>query len=532
MNKNLRRLRSTLAILVVGAAALAGCSTAGGESGASGSMTAASGVLGDQGDGGTPVSGGTLTFASYAPVTSLDPARTQPSGSTGGTEMAAVYDVLMRYDTGSRSFQPQLAESLEEGPDALTWTMKLRGGVTFSDGSRFDAAAVVASIDRYNQRRGSNSQLFQRTVRTIEATDPSTVVFTLNQPWHTFPAMLAQGHGMIVAPTSQQGDRFDPIGAGPFTVVGLEPQQELLLQARPDYWGGTPALDRLKFVAIAGEQPKIDALATGGVDMAFLRNAETVNQAKTQFPGVVETINMGMVGQLNAAPGRPAADPRVRQAIAHAIDPQILDQRARGGEGLPGADMFQPWSKWHGAVAGTGPDTAKAKELLEQARADGFDGKLTYVGINDPDAQQLALAVQAQLNAVGFDAALEFVGSTTVMVKRLYADRNYDMASGAFSASEVAPEIRLFSALHSSSSNNILGYASPRMDELIDNVLTAPDESAKRAVIDDIQTLVNADQPFLSWGAASTYVAWSPDVYRTNPTIDGIVLLDKAFKKK
>ncbi|QCQ92743.1 ABC transporter substrate-binding protein [Rhodococcus sp. SGAir0479] len=533
MSKYSRRVSRMLAMVAIGAVALTGCANAEGDSqdDSSGATTTAYGILGDQGDGGTPVSGGTLSFASYAPVTSLDPTVTQPAGATGGTEMAAVYDVLMRYDTGSRTFEPQLAKSFEESPDFLTWTLKLRDGVTFSDGSPLDANAVVASINRYNQRRGANSQVYTQMVKSTEARDASTVVFTLNQPWRTFPAMLAYGHGMIVAPSSQQGDKFTPIGAGPYTVVNLQPQQELQLKARPDYWGGAPNLEGLKFVAIAGEQPKIDALKTNGIDAIYLRNAETVNAAKAEFPGYIETTSMSMVGQLNGAPGRPAADPRVRQAIAFAVDPEVLNQRVRAGEGMPGSDMFQPWSEWFGGTEGISPDAAKAKELLDQAKADGYNGKLTYVGVNDPDAQQLALAVQAQLNSIGFDVSLETTSSITDMVKRLYIDRNYDMSYGAYSIADVAPEIRLFSSLSSTSTNNILGYKSPEMDALLAKVLSAPDETAKRDAIVEIQKLVNNDQPFLSWGAGVNYIAWSDKVYRANPTVDGIILFDKAFKK-
>ncbi|WP_280418445.1 ABC transporter substrate-binding protein [Nocardia carnea] len=532
MSKHPRRLGPTLAIALAAALALAGCaSTESSRDSGSTAAPAASGILGNQ-DGGTPVPGGTVSFATYAPVVSLDPTRTQPAAAAGGTEMAAVYDVLMRYDFGSKSFEPQLAQSLEESSDHLSWTLQLRDGVTFSDGTPLDAGAVVASIERYNQRRGANSQLYRHLVQSTVAQGPSTVVFTLKRPWRTFPVMLAYGHGMIVAPSSQQGDRFTPIGAGPFTVVKLAPQQELELKARPDYWNGAPHLDGLKFVAIAGEQPKIDALANGGIDMAYLRNAETVNAAKEAFPGFIDTTSLSMVGQLNSAPGRPGADPRVRQAIALAIDTDVINQRVRGGEGMTGTDMFQSWSLWHGDVAGTRPDTTAAEALLDKAKADGYNGKLTYVGVNDPDTQNLALAVQAQLNAIGFDVALEYTSSVTDMVQRLYADRDFDMSYGAYSISDVAPELRLFSSLHSTSTNNILGYKSPEMDGLLDKVLTAPDDTAKRKAITDMQSLVNTDQPFLAWGAGEAYTAWSPNLFGINPTVDGTLLFDKAFEKR
>lgn len=524
------RLIRIIATAAVGAMALAGCASPGTPADDNGApaSSAAHGPIGDQGEPGTPTEGGTLSFATYSPVSSLDPTVTQPTGPTGGTEMAAVYDVLMRYDSDSQTFEPQLAESLEESPDRLTWTMRLREGVRFSDGTPFDAHAVVASIERYNARRGLYASLYTKMVHSTTAKDASTVEFRLAQPWSNFPAILAYGHGMIVAPSSQQGDKFTPIGAGPFSVVHLRTQQELELKARPDYWGGEPPLDGLKFVAIAGEQPKIEALRTGGVQMIYLRNAETVNAATAEFPGFIITNSMTTIGQINSAPGRPGADRRVRQAMAYAIDTDIVNERARGGQEIMGTDLFQPWSQWHGDTAGITPDPAKAKQLLDQAMADGFDGKVTYVGINDPDAQQVALAVQAQLNAVGFDASIEYAGSVPDMVRRLYADRNFDIALGGYNVSDIDPEIRLFNALHSTS-NNLIGLKSPVMDGLLSDVLSAPDTETKRRALDEIQQFINEDQSFLTWGAGRTYVAWSENVFGVDPSIDQIVLFDEAF---
>lgn len=536
MSRFSRRFGRILATVAVGAVALTGCATDNGSDEASASSSSANGevvrgVIGDQGDGGEPVKGGTLTFASLAPVTNLDPTLTQATGPTGGTEMAAVYDVLMRYDIESEQFVPHLAESMEESDDRLTWTMKLREGVTFSDGTPLDAAAVVASIDRYNTQRGAHSQLYQEVVTSTTAEDPSTVVFSLNRPWSTFPAMLSYGHGMVVAPSSQQGDTFTPIGAGPFTVVSLQPQQELQLKARPDYWGGEPNLDGLKFVAIAGDQPKIEALRTNGINMAYLGNAEAVEAAMAEFPGYAEPVNLKLLGQINAAPGRPGEDPRVRQAIAFAVDPEVIDQRVREGKGLPGTDMFQPWSTWHGDVDGITPSPERATELLNEAKADGYDGKITFLSVNNPDSQELALAVQAQLNAVGFDTAVEYASSSTDLVKRRFVDKDFDLSFGGFSMSDVDPEIRLYGALHSESTNNILAYNSPQMDELLNEVLSAPDEEAKRAAIGKVQELVNVDQPMPLWGAGINFVAWTPNVYGVTPLNDSIMLFDKAFLK-
>ncbi|QDQ98808.1 ABC transporter substrate-binding protein [Tomitella fengzijianii] len=528
--------RPRLGRVVIAAAAcaalLAGCADAGAGddvgTASSSEVSQTRGFLGEQGEPGEPVQGGTVTFASYAPVATLDPALTPPTGPTGGTEMAAVYDVLVQYDDESESFVPRLAESLEESDDHMTWTLTLRDGVTFSDGTPLNADAVVSSIKRFNDGAGLYSELYLEMVESTTAKDPSTVVFTLTRPWRDFPAILAYGHGMIVAPSSDKGGKFTPIGAGPFTVARLQPQQTLELTARPDYWGGKPNLDGLKFVAISGDQAKIDSLKTGGVDMIYLRGADTVNAAKAQFPGFIETASMSLVGLINVREGRPGADPRVRQAMAYAIDPEVINQRGYDGQNMAGTDMFEPWSKWHGDASGIEPDPAKAKELLDQAKADGYDGRLTYVGINSPERTKVALAIQAQLNAVGFDVTLDYASSVTDMVMRVNVDRDFDLALGAYEVTDVAPEIRLFNSL-AGKSDPITGANDPEMNQLISDMLSAPDEAAKQAAIDGIQKAVNEQQPFMTWSAGQTYIAWADDVFGVDPSVDQIMLLDKAF---
>lgn len=528
---NFRRswLGRTVAVAAAGALALSGCANSGSaENGADATQSQYRGIIGAQEDPGEPTDGGTLSFATYSAVSSLDPTVTPPTGPTGATEMAAVYDVLMRYDMESDEFVPQLAESLEESEDNLTWTLRLREGVQFSDGTPLNADAVIESIDRYNEEDGLYSAMYLAMVDEATATDERTVEFSLVDPWRNFPALLAYGHGMIVAPSSTEGEQFTPIGAGPFTVTNLHPQQLLELEKNDDYWGEAPHLDGLRFVAISGDQPKIEALETGGVNMIYLRSAEVVNAAKEQFPGFIDTGSMTTVGQINTDPGRPGSDPRIRQAMAYAIDTDILNQRARGGADMSGTDMFQDFSQWHGETSGITPDPAKATELLDQAKADGYDGKLTYVGMSDPDSREMALAIQAQLDSVGFQTTIEYSTSVPDQLRRLYADRSFDLARGAYNVSDIDPEIRLFNALHSST-DNLIGVDDPEVDAMLGDVLAAPDVDAKRAAINSIQEYMNEEQPFLTWGAGQTYVAWDESVHGVNPSIDQIMLFDKAF---
>lgn len=151
-------------------------------------------------------------------MTTLDPAKSQAAGSAGGSELGAIYDVLVRYDGVQQKFVPQLAESLEPSSDTKSWTLKLRDGVTFSDGTPFDSKAVAASLTRYVTNRGPSSAVWAAKVASMDTPDATTVVFNLSSPWTGIQSMLAAGPGMIVSPTAQQGETFTPIGAGAFTL--------------------------------------------------------------------------------------------------------------------------------------------------------------------------------------------------------------------------------------------------------------------------------------------------------------------------
>ncbi len=533
-----KRMGFAALTVLAGTSLLAGCA-GNGDSGGSGGGTAgdtvvtSAGIIGSQPDAGSPVSGGTLTFAGYSMPSSLDPLVTQVAGSTGGTEMASIYDLLVRYDADKQEYVPQLAKSLTESDDHLTWTLTLRDGVTFSDGEPLDAAAVVGSINRYNENHGVGSDQFASGVKEMKATDAHTVVFTMNAPFSEFPALLTFGHGMIVAPAAYADpNNFKPIGAGPYTVANFAPASSLELKPREDYWDGKPYLDTLKFVDIAGGQPRIQAMDSGGVQMTFLRQAEWVAQAKSEYPGFYEPLNVNDVLEINNREGHPGADADVRKAIALAVDPDVVNQRAFNGKGHPTTKIFADWSKWHNDVPAFTVDTAQAKQLVDAAKAKGFDGKIDYVTVNSPTSQAIATATQAMLNAVGFDVDVQYTASITDMVKRLYVDHDFDITYGSGSISDAVPYLRLGAALRSDSPNNLTGYNSPEMDTLLDAAQTATSDDAEKDALKAVEQKMHDDVPYLSLGWGANFVAWNQNVHGALPSNDGIMLLGKTWISK
>ncbi|WP_024792916.1 ABC transporter substrate-binding protein [Tomitella biformata] len=526
----LARTYQLLAALTAAGLLIAGCSSSGSDAKPN-AESVTNGVIGVPDGDGDPRSGGTIAYAGYSSVNTLDPADRQDGGSTGGTEMAAIYDLLVRYDQDTHEYVPQLAKSLTANGDNSVWTLTLRDGATFSDGTSVDADAVIWSIERYLQKKGTHAQVWAVSVDSMSSTGPSTVQFTLKRPWAQFPALFTSGPGMIVAPSAMASGEFQPVGAGPFTLQKHTPQEELSLTARKDYWGGTPYLDTLTFPAIVSEQTRLDSLHSGNIQAAYIRNPKNVRAAENAGdPGAVYTVNIGGTMIINNREGRPGEDERVRQALVAAFDPEAFNQRVQGGDGLPSSYLFGPESRWHDdQVAAAGYDPEKAKSLLEAAKADGFDGKLNYVGMNDPETKDSALAVQAMLNSVGFDVQITYTTSIADLVKTLYAQHDYDISYSGFNVLDDSPFVRLYGNLHSQSGSNVLGYSNPAMDALLEQVQTATDDDNLRTVLADIQTLVDETAPMAVSAPYRFIMPFTENVRGVQLSSDGILLFDKAW---
>ncbi|GAA4809852.1 ABC transporter substrate-binding protein [Tomitella cavernea] len=532
-------IRSGVRLAAVGAAAAllaAGCASNGDSGSPSGGATSdGATTIGFVGagaaDSGDPVDGGTLTFGSYSFPSSLDPTKTLAAGSNGGTEMAAIYDTLVRTDPGSGDFIPQLAEKIEHNDDYTEFTLTLRDGVTFSDNSPLDSAAVKWSIDRYVEAGRDVAQVWSDIVTSTGTPDAHTVKITLNRPWKQFPVLLAMGPGMIVGQGSDAGGDFTPIGAGPYTLGQFAPSEKIVLNAREDYFAGKPHLDTVTFVPTSGAQQQLESLQSGQLSMTYInRDSQVINQAvDAGLPGYLDIQGLGSLGFINQHEGRPGADVRVRRAIAYGVDPEVLNQRVENGLGIADSAIVPESSRWYDGAKGVPFDPTQAKKFLDEAKADGYDGTLHYLSGNDPSARAAALAVQAQLNAIGFNVQIDYANSVNDLVRKMFVDHDFDMARSALQFMDDAPYLRLYAGLGSDANNNASGYSDRKMDELLTAVQTATDDNAKKAAIDEVQAQANETIPYAIWGPAKVLTIWNDDVHGVKRSADNIFLLDSAW---
>lgn len=525
-------------LLAAGALVLAGCADtsaddSGGKSDKPGSVDYSTRLINVEEPSGDPVKGGTLKVSEYAEARTLDPTQTYPTGSTGGNIEAAVYDTLMRYDAESDSFVPQLAESLETDDD-ITWTLKLRDGVKFHDGTPFDADAVVASINRYINAYGLHALVTKSSLKSIEAVDPQTVKFVMNTAWPRFPNVLTNGVGMILAPAAYKDpDNFKPIGAGPFKFESYKPQESTKVVANDDYWDGRPYLDAIEFDILGADKTGLETLKSNGVDVTFVRSTELVDDAiQGDLPGMVNYASLANNLWFNSRKGFPTADKRVRQALALAFDPKIYLDRIANGAGDPSKLLLGQDSQWAPGVEPMPTDTEKAKELVKEAKADGFDGKIRVLARTEQASQAGAVAMQAMFEAVGFDVKLDLVSNVADQVQKIYVDHDFDIATAATSVHDEAIFARLTSALASTSAVNVGGYASPEMDKLIAKMQGVKEPDEAKEILTDIEAQWAEDAPGVAINAGAMVNLWNDNVHGIKPSTETLILFDKAWIEK
>lgn len=531
-----RRPKATLGrLLAFGAAATlltAGCSSAVGAGNApDGAQTLREGPL-NPAEGGAPVAGGELKFGVLTEPNSLDPAATIAALTTGGLEMINIYDTLLRFDAAANSFVPQMAEDIRPDGDERVWTLRLRDGVQFSDGTPLDAAAVKASQERYIEKKGPESALWKDSVVQISTPDPKTVVYELNKTWSDFPGLLTSGPGMIVAPASANADGpFTPVGAGPFAFEKWQGKEYVLLRANPGYWAGAPHLDALRVLYMPSEDVALETMAAGGLDATFVRDPDqTARVVATEPSGFVNMTAAQNAAIVNAAEGRPGHDVRVRRAMQLAVDPLLMTDRAYGTDD-GSSTIFPEYSRWHTDTQGLQYDPEEARRLLDEAKADGYDGKLRYTEASDPGSQKAALAFESLLESVGFDVEVELLASVSDQIRTVIVERDYDVAGWGLSYREADPFPKMFSTMHSRGSQTYNMHTSPAMDTLIEDFQLASATEDKLQIMDQIQRQVNEDAPYLVFGPFAEIVVWEPGLHGVTSTSNSMLLFGGAWKE-
>ncbi len=348
-----------------------------------------------------------LTIAIQLEPPHLDPT-SAAAGAIDSVLYSNVFEGLTRFMSDG-SVVPGLAESWEISDDGLTYTFKLRSGVTFHDGTTMDAEDVKFSLDRIGAEESANAQkALYAAISEVNVIDPMTVEVKLSEPNGNMIFNLAWGDAVIVAPESIENIKQQPIGTGAFKFDSWTQGDKVELVRNDAYWGDAPALASATFKFISDPTAAFASVMAEDVDVfAGFPAPENMPQfeADPRFQVIVgSTEGETILSTNNKMP--PFDNVKVRQALAHAIDRQAIIDGAMFGLGTPIGTHFAPHNPAYvDLTAQSAYDPEKAKALLAEAGfADGFE---TTLHLPPPSyARRGGEIIAAQLAEVGIKAEI------------------------------------------------------------------------------------------------------------------------------
>ena len=502
--------------------ATAGCSSTSHASAASGSADAS-------GRGGTLVIGATGTLPN--PDTIL--------GGTGyeGTALVSwqIYEGLTSYDL-TKTNEPApitsaLATSWTVAPDHRTWTFTLRKGVTFQDGTPFNAAAVIFNLDRYLKKGspyytaalGAAAQEYAGDITSYRAVGTDQVVLVTKAPNGHFTDDLT--HILMASPTAvrkygDSGFSQHPVGTGPFTFVSQTPGQEIDLVANKRYWRGAPKLDRLVVKALPDPAARTAALLSGEVNMIDYPNPDDVSRLETDGVKVDTNAYDHIWYWILDESKAPWNNVLVRQAANYAINRQALASDLLHGTAGP---AYQAAPKGTIAYDPNGNlysyDPAKAKQLLAEAGlSKGFTTTVTVptAGSGNLLPVPISEAIQQDLAAVGITVKIRTTDWNTLLSDE--ANGKVDLGSDALAQSTTLFQSESLLPLFLGSNSPFWTghYSDPKVDSLFAAASSSLDQTTRKQDYTQALDRVTKDAPWL-------FVVNDRDSRALSPKVHGFV---------
>ena len=465
-----------------------------------------------------PGEGGTIIVGLQAEPTTLDSA--QISDYNSHRAAYGMYDHLLRFKDESTAVEPGLVESWEISDDGLVYTLNLRKGVKFHDGTDFNAEAVKFNIERqidpnhpyHDTGEFPYAEFTWGMVDKIEVADENTVKMTLKEIFAPFLNHLAMHPAAMVSPAAIEKHGRDisiqPVGTGPFKFASWTPGVEVVLEKNPDYWGDPPKIDRVIYRPIIEDQSRLTELEAGGVN--FIVNIPPDELARLKGDDrftVVEQAGMHTWWVAFNHTRAPFDDPRVRQAMNYAVNKQAIVDNILKGTGILAINPLPPvvWS-YTDDVQRYDYNPEKAKELLAEAGyPDGFSC-VFWIPESGSGMQQpvpMGTAMQADLKAVGIDCKIETFEWGTYLDKVIVPpeDAEFDLMEMSWIGDNGDPDNHLFILLSGEQwpphGYNMGFYKNDEVDALLREARTTLDQAKRTELYVKAQKLIAEDPPWM-----------------------------------
>ncbi|MFD7003552.1 ABC transporter substrate-binding protein [Streptomyces mirabilis] len=455
------------------------------------------------GSAGAAKRGGTLRAGSPPPATSVDPVTTYDGTAIALVQLVAEYLIWLDKDF---KLVPRLATKWESDKAGKKWTFTLRDGVTFSDGTKLDAATVKASFDRLLDPKNKSAALsaFDTILGQggVSTEGASTVVFTLKRPFSDFPYLVSAGnYNAVILKKDYAGDFTKAaIGTGPFLLKTYDVSTGATFVRNPKHWNAPkPYLDGVDVRFYADDQADVVALQSGDIDTQIPSRPALVQPLAGTGDITVDQVKGTAVTVFTLRVDKAPFDRKeVRQAVAYGLDRPALREAIGSGVGDLGNDhLLAPlFPAAPTGIKQRAKDKAKVEELLKAA---GVTGGLSFTLTFDPPNKDYAVSIQSQLKEVGITVKLDqrtskdfYGGDQAKDTPWLFSSANLvNWAGRPVPGQFVTPMVKSGAVWNGSK------YANKALDAAADAYDAATTDAERKAQADIIAKALHEDVPII-----------------------------------
>lgn len=444
----------------------------------------------------TPKNGGVLKVSHTTRIAQLNVL--QLSGPAEYLAVDMIYSGLTRMDPAMKP-QPELATEWTASPDAKTFVFKLRPNVTFHDGSPFTSADVVATFKAIlDPATKSPARSVLDMIADITAIDPLTVKFDLKVGYADLPVSVAHANARIVSAAALKEPLINldtkANGTGPFKIESFDSSRLLKLVKHPGYYRpGKPHLDGVEMYLFPDLAAESANYLSGAMDvMLEVQQADFKRIASAPNSNAIRVPSGRFVNIVMRMDSKPFDDVRVRTAMAHAVDRQMLVDLVLEGLGRPAKDnVISPGFRFLADTPEVAYDPAKAKKLLADA---GYPNgiKIPLVCSNRPAIRsQVGVAVKSMAMPAGFDIDVQTIPHDTYLAN-VWRKGNFYIGYWGMQATEDAAFTLLFT---SDAAFADTAWNNKEFDALVAKGRSSPDEAERRRLYAEAQQMMVRDRP-------------------------------------
>ncbi|MEK4023958.1 MULTISPECIES: ABC transporter substrate-binding protein [unclassified Sporosarcina] len=471
---------------------------------------------------GEPIEGGKLTIVDLNDAQGLD-----PHSETNAQSMHYIenmYNTLFKYKEGTYGeIEGDLVQNYDISEDGKIYTFTLQEGVKFHNGDDLTSKDVKYSIERIVDQLVRAPQF--EDVESIATPDDQTVIVNLKKPVAPFLTFLAYPMNAIVnqSVVEENGGSLDnaDAGSGPFQLVHWKKDQEMVLEKFADYFKeGLPYLDQVTWKAVPDETSRTTAIRNKEIDIILQLSPKDIQLLSKSDDLSVEPVTgtyweyMGL--NVNAGPLKEKA---VRQAIATAIDREVMNNSVKFGQATILAGGPIPEGHWADAKLDTysKPNIEKAKSLLKEAGyEDGFAISLK-VGQNKAQVDA-AQVIKQQLQPVGID--VEILQQEDSIFFDALGKKDFEMSIVGW-VGFVDPDEFLYNIFHTDEVWNQQGYSNAEVDRLLEEGRETADQDERFEIYKEAQSIIVKEAPmvFLYANQHASAIQKGVHGFDVNPTV-------------